>query len=272
MRPASMIRDRVRRHPAIADAVRAARRLRARRRPPVPTAYGFVLQGGDRQGTSDFEPDETALVLELLPAVDVFVDIGANVGLYSCLARSRGVEVIAVEPLRSNVELLLANLVANGWDDALVLPLALGARTTVAPMFGDGTGASLTRGWAGVRTRRPAWVPITTADEELLPRIGGRRSLIKVDVEGGELDLLAGAGRLLRAEPAPAWLVEVNFAQHHPEGQHPAFARVMHAFWETGYTVRTLPERRTVSPEDVTRWTAQGHADFGSHNYLCTQG
>ncbi|MEA2267685.1 MAG: hypothetical protein QOC64_295, partial [Solirubrobacteraceae bacterium] len=23
---------------------------------------------------------------------------------------------------------------------------------------------------------------------------------------------------------------------------------------------------------DVTRWTAQGHADFGSHNYLCTQG
>jgi FkbM family methyltransferase len=249
--------------------VRAAKRARDRRRPPVTTAHGFAIRGGGPQGTAAFEPEETALVRSLLPGVELFVDIGANVGLYSCLARSHGVDVIAVEPLPANVELLLDNLAANGWTDCLVLPLALGARNAVAAMFGAGTGASLTAGWAGVRTNRPAWVPVAVADEELLPRIRGRRALIKIDVEGAERELLAGAAELLRVRPAPTWLVEVGLTEHHPSGRHPAFAEVLQAFWDAGYRIESIPERRVVGPADVARWLDAGRTDFGSHNYLC---
>jgi FkbM family methyltransferase len=263
------IRERLRSNALVADAVRAARRVRDRRRPPVPTPYGFSLRGAQRQGGEDFEPAETAVLLELLPAVDVFVDVGANIGRYSCLARSRDVAVIAVEPLPANVELLLANLADNGWSDVLVLPLALGAHDGIAPMFGGGTGASLTAGWAGVRTARPTLVPVATADDEILPRIGGRRAIVKVDVEGAELDLLAGAERLLRSEPAPTWLIEVVLDEHHPAGRHPAFARVMEAFWDAEYTIETVPERRVVTGDDVAAWVQDGRVAFGSYSYLC---
>ena len=265
----SAIRERLRSNALVADAVRAARRARDHRRPPVTTPFGFVLRGAGAQGGAEFEPAETAVLLDLLPEVDVFVDVGANVGRYSCLARSRGVEVIAVEPLPANVELLLDNLVRNGWSDVLVLPLALGARNAIAPMFGAGTGASLTAGWAGVRTTRPARVPVATADEELLPRIAGRRALVKVDVEGAERELLAGAERLLRAVPPPTWLIEVVLDQHHPAGRHPAFAAVMDTFRTAGYTVEALPDRRVVTPDDVADWVRVGRVGFGSYNYLC---
>ena len=33
-----------------------------------------------------FEVEETAIIAKLLPKVDLFVDIGANLGYYTCLA------------------------------------------------------------------------------------------------------------------------------------------------------------------------------------------
>ncbi len=38
----------------------------------------------------------------------------------------------------------------------------------------------------------------------------GRIALIKCDVEGAELDVMKGAGGLLRAADAPMWLFEIN--------------------------------------------------------------
>jgi hypothetical protein len=110
---------------------------------------------------------------------------------------------------------------------------------------------------------------VARADDEILPRVAGRRALVKVDVEGAERELLAGAHRLLRAAPAPTWLIEVVLDQHHPAGRHPAFAAVMNAFWAAGYTVEAIPDRRVVTPDDVADWVRAGRVGFGSYNYLC---
>jgi len=73
------------------------------------TPHGFKLTGTNsihhlamQKGT--FEPEETLLFKDIFQGADVFVDVGANIGYYSCLARSSALHVIAIEPLAKNLE------------------------------------------------------------------------------------------------------------------------------------------------------------------------
>lgn len=72
--------------------------------------------------SGQFEPEETAVVQQLLDDISDFVDVGANVGFYSCLARANGKQTVAIEPLTANLDYLYANLQANGWNDVEVIP------------------------------------------------------------------------------------------------------------------------------------------------------
>jgi FkbM family methyltransferase len=96
-----------------------------------------------------FETNEIAVFLKHLQNASVCFDIGANIGLYSCLAASQGKQVIAVEPSRSNLDLLYANLGCNGLLDVEVFPLGLSSKGGIKHLFGGGTGASFVSGWAG---------------------------------------------------------------------------------------------------------------------------
>lgn len=50
-----------------------------------------------------FEPDETALMQKIFTQVDTFVDVGANIGYYTCLALQSNTPVIAFEPQPLNL-------------------------------------------------------------------------------------------------------------------------------------------------------------------------
>jgi FkbM family methyltransferase len=78
---------------------------------------------GMQEGT--FEQEETTLILNCLKEAKVFVDVGANIGFYSCLGRSINKHVIAVEPLTRNPDHLYSNLLNNDWNDVEVLPMGL---------------------------------------------------------------------------------------------------------------------------------------------------
>src|SRR3954447_8208340 len=66
----------------------------------------------------DYEPITTRAVLAALPAGAVAVDVGANIGYFTCLAARavgpRGV-VHAIEPAPENVEALKRNVQLNGF-------------------------------------------------------------------------------------------------------------------------------------------------------------
>lgn len=100
----------------------------------VVTPLGFKLTSGlhpayELMRSGKFEVEETAIIARLLPIVDVFVDIGANLGYYTCLALQSGKPVVAFEPQQQNLQCLFRNLTANGWEDrAEVFPLALSDR------------------------------------------------------------------------------------------------------------------------------------------------
>jgi FkbM family methyltransferase len=241
--------------------------VRAQRSRAIPSVFGFTLRGGGTQGSGTFEHDEVGFIQRELPTCDAFIDVGANVGIYTCLARQAGKPTIAIEPLPDNQRYLFQNLLDNDFGDVSVFPVAVGARPGLLTLFGSGTGASFISGWAGAKIRTT--VPVATLDSIVKgSSVVGQRMLIKVDVEGTELGVLQGAHETLAGSPAPIWLVEICLDEHHPAGQNPDFAAVFETFWSHGYHATSVDTDRVVTQTDVAEWARSGRRSFGGHNYV----
>lgn len=258
---------------SIYAAARSSARTRRRCRAAAlrDTAYGFRLAGNRVMLSADFEPAETGFLSSQLTRASVFVDVGANIGFYSCLARKAGARVIAIEASRDNVECLLFNLVANGWDDVEVVPAGLAGRIGIAQLHGGGTGASLLADWAGASAATARSIPLTTLDAVMGNRFEHKQLLIKVDVEGAELGVVQGATAVLQREPRPVWLLEICLTEHHPAGLNPDFEQTFEVFWRHGYQATSLLEdgtRRMVTAAHVRRWAASREREFGYVSYV----
>ncbi|HLJ10166.1 MAG TPA: FkbM family methyltransferase [Planctomycetaceae bacterium] len=248
-----------------------------KRRRPALTPLGFKMAGGNsvhHRGmmAGQFESAELACVLALVDKSDVFVDVGANIGYYACLARQRNKHVISVEPQPANLRFLCANLVANGWHDAEVYPMGLGKKPGIAVLYGlSSTGASLLPGWAGAPMRWRQTIPITTLDTIIGGRFGDKRMLIKIDVEGVEFDVLQGAVATLARAQKPTFIVEICLNENAPTGPNPHFQDTFRLFWQNGYRSWLLDEpRHAVTCDDVDRWIEQGRTDANVINFLFT--
>ncbi len=201
-----------------------------------------------------YEPDETKLIRSYLLESTVFVDIGANIGYYTCLAKHAGLKVIAIEPLLYNLEYLYANLEINGYYDAEVFPVGLAANPGLATLFGPGTAASLIQDWADISTKK-RMVPLSTLDIIIGDRFVDEKLLIKVDVEGAEYEMLKGVDKILAAFPDSVWMTEIVLSGNHPEGLNPNFIKTFEKFWSHGYKAYTIgKDSNLVSRNDVLTW------------------
>ena len=239
------------------------------------TPYGFKLLGsssihhrGMQKGS--FEEEETAIIRQHLNQSDAFIDIGANIGFYSCLARSLGKQVIAVEPLPRNLDHLYANLLENNWNDVEVYPMGLSDSPGLAVLYGaSSTGASLIGNWAGASKRFRRIISLSTLDILLSSRFSGKNLLIKIDVEGFEYQVLTGALKTIQMTPRPTWLIEICLHEFYPNGNNPNFASTFELFWKNGYEIRPANRsNRVIRPEDIDRWIKSGRSDSGVINYL----
>jgi FkbM family methyltransferase len=265
-----LIKQKLKKHcPSIAASLQIYRILREMHRYPTKlTPYGFTLRGNQQMQEGIFEPEESALIIKYLEKASVFIDIGANIGFYVCLARSLKKYPIAIEPLPQNLDLLYANLNANCWQDVEVFPLGMAARPGIVGLFGGGTGASMVEGW-GINSRvLQQTIPTSTLDIILGERFYGEKLLIKVDVEGAEYEVLQGAAKTLARSVSPIWIVEICFNENFPRGINPHFEAIFRLFWENGYVARVVGDNRVVTPETVERWVCNRRRDFGYVNYL----
>ncbi len=162
-----------------------------------------------------YEPRDVTLVDALVGAGGVCLDVGANVGFYTLhLAKRVGPSgrVFAFEPEPRNAERLRTNCVLNGFDSIVEV-----AETAVADREGS---AILHRsdaahsGWGSLarhaETAGAVLVRTTTLDSFLETRRIERIDLLKVDVEGSECELLAGAARSLASRRFRHLFIEFN--------------------------------------------------------------
>jgi FkbM family methyltransferase len=159
-----------------------------------------------------YDRRELELVRERLRGGGDFVDVGAHVGMYTVAAAlalgGRG-RVLAFEPNPAARAQLEANLELNGAREVVVSPKAVGDAVGEAvlhvPATPDPSFSSLEAG--RFSEGEPIEVATTTIDREV-DELGLRPACVKIDVEGGELAVVAGMARTLEARPA--LLVEVS--------------------------------------------------------------
>lgn len=151
------------------------------------------------------EFDEMAFVLHFLRPSELFVDVGANVGAYTVLASGViGARTDAFEPNPSTFSYLQRNILENGLSDrARAFNVALG----------EGPGDILLTNNLGTENyvaRDGEDVPTVHVRVEALDKMlaDGQPALIKVDVEGFETQVFAGADAALHRETLLAIIVE----------------------------------------------------------------
>lgn len=242
----------------------------------VLTPLGFKLVSGFhpayklmREGK--FEIEETAIISRLLGHAEVFVDVGANLGYYTCLASQHGKQVVAFEPQPQNLSCLMRNVTVNGYEQQVeIFPLALSNRPGVLTLYGaSGPSASLIKGWAGYSASYKQLIPVSTLDVVLNTRFLDKQLFVKIDVEGAEYQVLSGAQAVLSRARKPVWLLEVCLQEFHPSGFNPDYSKVFDLFWDKGYQAYTATEpARLVTKQDVTAWLETRSTDSGSFNYV----
>ena len=153
---------------------------------------------------------EMAFCLYYLRQGDIFVDVGSNLGSYSLLAAGfRRVNVIAFEPVLSTYKNLLENIQLNDLQNLVdTRNICLTSRSNASLQF---ISMTTNRDCANkvvntIDALNITSVPCATLDQQ----ITGCHSisLMKLDVEGHEVDVLDGARLVFKNSPPCAIIIE----------------------------------------------------------------
>lgn len=174
-----------------------------------PHSRGKIL----RIVTGSYERDQTRLMASLVSAGSTVFDVGAHTGYYtvlaSLLAGATG-QVRAFEPDPRNARFLRRHVRINRCANTVVEEAAVAAHTGRYPFgggSGSGTGRLLEDGPLDVRT---------VALDDYCEQQALRPTLLKVDVEGAEAQVLRGAETVLRRH-RPVVLLSTHGPAAHAE-------------------------------------------------------
>jgi FkbM family methyltransferase len=145
------------------------------------------------------EPHEFDWVTRILlrSTKPVFIDVGACVGGYSIRACKLGAVTISLEPDRGNYEILKKHLEVNECTDSVALNIAAGSSTGRLPLYSQDYNSTVSSLKYGRKFQ--GYVDVKTLDEVLndMGFLDNRIDVLKIDVEGAEVDVLKGADKTL---------------------------------------------------------------------------
>jgi FkbM family methyltransferase len=239
----------------------------------------YVLNPGENAGIylandGNYEVRETRFCERVLrPGMSAF-DVGANIGLYTMLfSRRVGIAgvVHAFEPDPENLRRLRVNLALNEMENVRVTPAAVYSRagTVQLHVFPPSLNAWHSLGRPTLpdpfhpgRTTAPIAersVEATTLDDHCDRHGIDRIDLLKIDVEGAELDVLRGGAALLGARRVGVVLFEVSLPQTIALGHSPAdlFGELeSRGYTSYGLDVEGRPTARRPEPAEYANYVA----------------
>jgi FkbM family methyltransferase len=147
-------------------------------------------------------------LLHVLTPDDLFVDVGANVGSYTILAcAAKGAKGICFEPVPSTFERLMDNLRINNLVErveAINIGLSDREGDLVFTSGEDTTNHIVAGSEQASNVVQVKVLPLDAILEGVTP------SLLKIDVEGFEMRVLAGARRILGKKELHSVIMELN--------------------------------------------------------------
>lgn len=159
-----------------------------------------------------------AQLLSLCDAHTLFVDIGANIGIFSLLVASEsGAQVLAIEPVRSTFHALVRNCRLNPALFVTPLNVALGAVPRVVDMTAlPSSGINHVTSLAEHQGESRQTAIQLSLDQLCLQELARdfEKVVIKIDVERYEFEVLAGMQQLLGGNLPIALCVEAEQDQH----------------------------------------------------------
>jgi FkbM family methyltransferase len=197
--------------------------------------FAATLAAGYLPEARDFEA-----IMQLVRPGSVVVDVGANFGLYALsaalYARPQG-RVFAFEPAPNAFALLERNIADNGLSGVVTAkPVAVGAAARRAAFYigRDVSFSSLHRTKRLDDDAGTIDVEIVALDAALAHIQSV--DLFKIDVEGGEADVLRGARELLRRSRAP--IVQFEFSHKNiDETRRAAFEETLALLASDGFRI-----------------------------------
>lgn len=139
-------------------------------------------------------------------------DVGANLGEYTVLA-GRGVgrsgRVVACEPNPVMVGRLEDSVALNGLSNVTIVRCAVGSTLGTATLNVNDRRPGESSVVSGAVGTRPITVPMTTLDDTCREQRVKRLDVLKIDVEGFELEVLHGGSATIESS-RPAIMVEIG--------------------------------------------------------------
>jgi FkbM family methyltransferase len=171
-----------------------------------------------------FENGECRFVEKVLRPGMVVLDIGAHHGYYTLLAaRKVGTagRVISFEPSIRERKALLLHLRLNRFENVVVESAALGSALGEAEFFvveGTQTGCNSLRPPVVAEPVTTHRVAVETWDQYAEREAVAHVDFVKLDAEGGELEILRGSEGMLRQASRPVIMAEVQDIRTRPWG------------------------------------------------------
>lgn len=186
---------------------------------PYPIIYSFIstskliikkgmygATGNMYLGLQEFA--EMSFLLHFLTGSDLFIDIGANVGSYTILASGvKKAKTVAFEPIPATYENLQSNIAINQLSDLVYThKLALGRTNGIAKFTSnlDSTNHIISNSEDADNEIEVTIKPLDDLIHNQNP------ILMKIDVEGFEKEVLAGAQNTLKDGKLKAIIIELN--------------------------------------------------------------
>ena len=211
------------------------------------------------------EPGISKLVSKIVKALDIqnnqgwFFDVGANVGMYSWEVREVSPlrKILAFEPDPENIKLLEKTLNGANFQNIEICKCALSNQLAEISFFQD----TLTSATGCVAGKDKPWIEqylnssaneirVKTETLDSVVRQDRTPSLIKIDVEGHEIEVLQG-GRNTLSEAKPLLIIE-SFP--------PKQSTVLSLLDELGYHSIDADHHTSMNPEttNLFAWHPQG--------------
>jgi FkbM family methyltransferase len=185
----------------------------------IPTPYGILLTppiSPRAQMLGIYETPASKILQKELKDARLFIDVGAHVGYYTLLASKMAKEIISIEPNPFNYKLLKFNLRINKINNVYALNIA-------ASNYNGESGIFIPKSKGKIATDESRLdnniirikIKVVKLDDLLL-KIGKTPDVIKIDVEGSEIQVLEGLQETLR-KGVKCLMIEVHSEENKAE-------------------------------------------------------